>query len=130
PQARTGSAGRRTPRIVPLPSRCCAPLGSWRAILVASPRVALRRAIGGLWGRRSEVGEDRQNAAVVIVGGGKIELSEDIGHVLLDGAEADHKLARDGGVGPALSNERERLALARGELGERVLAAAGLCPHQ
>src|SRR5689334_17128516 len=61
--------------------------------------------LGGLHAARSEVGEHRQDAAVIVVGGGEVELAEDVGHVLLDGAERNHQLARDGGVGPALGDE-------------------------
>ena len=42
---------------------------------------------------------------MIVVGGREVELSEDIGDVLLHGAERDHQFTRDRGVGPALGDE-------------------------
>ena len=64
---------------------------------------------------RAQEGEHRQHPAVVIVAGRQVELGEDVRHVLLDRARRDHHLARDRGVGPALGDQLEHLALARRE---------------
>ena len=56
---------------------------------------------------------------MIVVGGGQVELGEDVGDVLLDRAGRDDERARDGGVGPALGHQAEHLALARGERAER-----------
>src|SRR5690606_19690016 len=116
---------------------------SWKKVPARSTTAAVdarpithRRARGeGATGRRSARGrwwsamsalqpaEDREDAAVVGVGGREVELGEDVPDVLLHGAVADHQLAGDGGVGPPLGHQLEHLALAGGELFERVAAA-------
>jgi hypothetical protein len=53
----------------------------------------------------------------------QLELREDPGHVLLDGAFGDHQLLGDRRVGAALGHQPEHLALARRQLLQRVLAA-------
>src|SRR3712207_6900001 len=50
-------------------------------------------------------------------------LPEDARDVLLHGALGDHEVRGDGGVRAALRHQLEHLALARGELLERVVAA-------
>ena len=52
---------------------------------------------------------------VVVVGGGEVELAEDVRDVLLDGAERDDERPRDRGVRAPLGHELEHLGLARGQ---------------
>jgi hypothetical protein len=59
---------------------------------------------------------------VILVRGGQAELAEDARHVLLDCAERDHHLVRDRLVRAALRHQLEHLALARGQILERVVA--------
>ena len=65
-----------------------------------------------------------EHPAVVAVGGRQVELGEDVGDVLLDGAVADDQRGGDGGVGAALGHEPQHLALAGRQPAERVAAAA------
>ena len=55
--------------------------------------------------------QDREHAAVVLVGGGQAELREDVADVLLDGLVADDELPGDRRVGPSLGHQRQHLAL-------------------
>src|SRR5690606_8998070 len=64
-----------------------------------------------------------EHPAVVVLGGGQVQLHEDVADVLLDGALAHHQLAGDGGVGAALGHEAEHLALAGRQPVERVAPA-------
>ena len=66
-----------------------------------------------------QVGEDRKDAAVVIIGCSQVELGEDVGDVLLDRSERDDEFARDRRIGSSLRDQLERLAFARGERVDR-----------
>ena len=58
----------------------------------------------------------------MIVGRGrKPELREDAADVRLDGLRADHELLADAVVRAALRHQAEHFALARAEIGERIL---------
>src|SRR3954467_11099145 len=48
--------------------------------------------------------QDRQHAAMILVGGAERQLLEDAGDVLLDGARGDHHAVRDGMFGAALGH--------------------------
>src|SRR5581483_8266788 len=78
------------------------------SILGASARPAVHRPAGHRRGRSPssvEVGEDGADPAVVVVGGLQVELEEDVGGVLGDGAFGDDEAVGDGGVGAALGHE-------------------------
>src|SRR4029450_6612531 len=79
----------------------------------------------GLSRRRSvpQEGEDGQDAAVVVLAVGQLQLLEDRLDVALDGARAEGGLAGDGAVRPAFGDERQHLALALGEGVEQGAAA-------
>src|SRR5579885_2771589 len=70
-----------------------------------------------------EVGEHREDAAVVAGRLRQIELGQDALHVLLDRADREHERLRDAGVGASFRHQREYLALARGESLERPVLA-------
>ena len=72
----------------------------------------------------AQVGEHGEHAAVVPGVGREAELREDARHVLLDRALGDDEPLADRLVRAALGHQLEHLALARGELVERVVAAA------
>jgi hypothetical protein len=61
---------------------------------------------------------------VVGVGGGQVQLGEDVADVLLDRAGADPQGLGDAVVGAALGHQLEDLQLAGGEAVQRVGAAA------
>ena len=63
----------------------------------------------------AQVGQDCQDAAVVVVGGLQVELEEDRRCALGDGALGDEQALGDGGVGAALRHQVQDLALARAE---------------
>ena len=65
-----------------------------------------------------EQGEHCEHTAVVVLGGGEVELLEDRLHVPLDRAPAQVELLGDCAVRAALGDQREHLALALGELVE------------
>src|SRR3954471_14285845 len=71
-----------------------------------------------------QVGAHRQHAPVLLPGGGQIELAEDTRDVALDRALGDEQLLLDRPVGEALGNQAQHLALAVGQLVERVAAVA------
>ena len=73
--------------------------------------------------QRSEVREHGEHATVVVRGRRQPELREDARDVLLDGAERDEQALRDRLVGAALGHQPEHLALAGGQLVERVVGA-------
>jgi hypothetical protein len=54
---------------------------------------------------------------------GETELLEDLLDMGLDGSLGDDKVLRDCFVGASLGHERQNLALAWGQLGERVVQA-------
>src|SRR3954463_3517259 len=72
----------------------------------------------------SEVGQDGEDAAVLLVGRRQAELEEHLADVLLDPAAGDDEALGDRGVGVALGHEAEHLALAWSELVEDVGASA------
>jgi diguanylate cyclase (GGDEF)-like protein len=63
-----------------------------------------------------EIGEHREDAAMIAARGGEFELVEDPRDVLLDGAERDDEGFGDPAVGPALGDEPEHLELTRRQL--------------
>src|SRR5687768_1794830 len=69
---------------------------------------------------RAEVREHGEDPAVVIVGGGKIELLEDRRDVLLDGPLRDRHALGDRLVRAALRDQPEHLLLAWAQLRERT----------
>src|SRR4051794_3482915 len=95
-----GSAGRGAAESVVMPS-----------ILRPCPATAQTGAppsVGGLSPGLQE-GQHSQDAAVVVVAGGQIELAEDARDVLLDGSGPDDHLARDRRVRASLGHELEHL---------------------
>ena len=70
-----------------------------------------------------EVCEHREHAAVRLWTDRQTEFEEHLLDVRLDGALRDEQSACDRAVGQALRHEAQHLALARGELGERVVPA-------
>src|SRR4051794_34726048 len=72
---------------------------------------------------RLEICQYGQDATVILGRRGEPELAEDARHVLLDGALGHDHLGGDRVVGAALGHQAEHLALARGELLERVVLA-------
>ncbi len=71
---------------------------------------------------RVEVGEDRQDPAVVVLRVGEVELAEDARDVLLRRALADHERGRDPDVRLPLGHRPEDLPLARGQGRQPVVA--------
>src|SRR5580658_2650553 len=71
----------------------------------------------------AEVAQHGEDATMVAVAGRQPEFGEDVVDVLLDRTAADDERVGDTGVGPAFGHESEDLALARGQLAERVAAA-------
>jgi hypothetical protein len=59
----------------------------------------------------SEVRQDRQDAAVGVVGQGQAELGQDVADVLADSCLGDDELPSDRGVGVSFGDEGENLAL-------------------
>ena len=70
--------------------------------------------------------DDREDAAVVVLRLRQSELGEDVPDVLLDRSLGEPELTGDAGVRAALGHERQHLAFARREDGERVVAASSL----
>ena len=64
--------------------------------------------------RGIEVGQDGQHPAVVVVGGGQIELAEDAGDVLGDGTVTEKQPLADGGVADRPSAISESTSRSRG----------------
>ena len=118
---RSPSRSATTAAAAPTATRAAACAG-WR---IASPRSTARwrwtarRAAGPASARacrslrRAQQREHRHHAPVLVVRVADVELGEDVGHVLLDGGEADDERLRDALVGLALGHEPEDLALAR-----------------
>src|SRR6185312_5659165 len=77
------------------------------------------RLTGGL-----QVSQNGEHTPVILCGGREPELREDARHVLFDGTEGDHHLLRDRLVRPALGHRLQHLALARGQLLERIVTPA------
>src|SRR3954447_647777 len=65
--------------------------------------------------------DHREHPAVVVAGLGQAELRQDAVHVLLNGSLRDPEAPADAGIGAPLGHQREHLALATGELLERIL---------
>src|SRR4051812_12931558 len=65
--------------------------------------------------------DHREHPAVVLVGLGQAELRQDAVHVLLNGSLRDPEAPADAGIGAPLGHQREYVALATGELLERIL---------
>ena len=72
-----------------------------------------------------QVLEHGEHAAMVLPGRPQPELVEDAGDVLLHDLRRDEQVTGDGGVGPALGEQREHLPLARGEFREGVPVPSG-----
>src|ERR1700680_2019534 len=73
-----------------------------------------------LAGSAAEVGEDGEDAPVVVIGRLHAEAQEDGRRVLGDGALGDDEPLGDGGVRAALGHQGEYLALAGAERGEEA----------
>src|SRR5271170_514154 len=100
-------------------------IGAWAPVPVVDMKViVIPRSSSG-----AEVAQHGQYATMVAVAGRQPEFGEDVVDVLLDGAAADHERAGDAGVGPAFGHEGQNLALARGQLAERVAAAGQQLRH-
>jgi len=69
--------------------------------------------------------DHREHPPVVVVGLGQAELRQDVVDVLLNGALRDPEAPPDAGIGAPLGHQREHVALATGELVERILDIAG-----
>jgi hypothetical protein len=65
------------------------------------------------------------DAPVLASVGRQVELGEDAADVRLDGLACHEEVIGDPAVGLTLGDEREHLALARGELGERIAGGGG-----
>jgi hypothetical protein len=72
-----------------------------------------------------EEGDDSEDAAVVVVGLGQVQLGEDGADVFLHGAFGDSQPPGDAGVGASFGHQREHLAFPGAEHGQRINAAAG-----
>src|SRR5205085_8282349 len=68
--------------------------------------------------------EHREHPAVVVGSRRQIELSEDAVHVRLDGLRAEHELLADASIRAPFGHELQDLALAAGQLLERIVLAA------
>src|SRR3954454_24875312 len=75
--------------------------------------------------RGAQVREHGEDPAVLVLALAQPELHEDVADVALHGAVGEPQALRDPGVGQPLGHQRQHLALARGELGQRVLDEAG-----
>jgi len=69
----------------------------------------------------SQIGDDREHAAVRVPVEGQAELSEDRADVGLHGLLRDPELSGDSGIRLPFRHEAEHLAFARGELGQGVV---------
>src|SRR3954447_23344749 len=65
--------------------------------------------------------DHREHPAVVVAGLGQLKLRQDAVHVLLNGSLRDPEAPADAGIGAPLGHQREHVALATGELFERIL---------
>src|SRR6202035_4458818 len=81
-----------------------------------------------LAGSAAQVGEDGEDAPVVVIGRLQAETQEDGRRVLGDSALGDNEPLGDGGVRAGLGHQGEYLALAGAERGEE--AAAGIAGRQ
>ena len=70
-----------------------------------------------------EVRDDSKHTPVMVVRLGQPKLREDAVHVLLNGSLGDPQAPGDAGIGAPLGHQREHVALARGELLERIVEA-------
>src|SRR5207244_2424852 len=75
---------------------------------------------------RAHVREYGEDSAVIVVALRKVELCEDRGHVLLDGAFSDHESLADSLVRAALRDECEHFAFARCQGVEWIVGATPL----
>ena len=73
---------------------------------------------------RPEIGQDGEDAAVVVLRVGQVQLSEDVADVLLGGTFRDPEQGADPDVCPTLGHGREHFAFPRRERGERVIRPA------
>src|SRR3954452_13567043 len=73
-----------------------------------------------------EKGDNGKHAAVVFVRLGQAELRKDAVHMLLDGSLGDPESPADAGVGAPFGHQREHVALASGEVLERIVGI----PHR
>src|SRR5580704_2074264 len=75
-----------------------------------SPARSLRRGAG------PQIREDGEHAPVILVGGGEVELHEDVADVRVDRLLGEDELLRDRVVRLALGDQREDLAFTVAEL--------------
>lgn len=75
----------------------------------------------------AQVGEDGENAAVAVLALGDVELQQDVAHVCLHRALAEHQALPDRGVGQTLGHQLEHASLAVGKPRE---LAPGCRVHQ
>ena len=75
---------------------------------------------GELITRPAEKSEHRMNASVLARVRREAELAEDASDMRLDGLPRHEELLADAAIGSSLGDQCEHLALARGEVGERV----------
>ena len=106
----------------PCPLRPVGPAGTRRPT-GSERRICGTRALGGcllLSGEAVRTGQDRRARAV-----GYAELEEDVTHVVLDRALGDEEQIGDLAVREAVSDQRQHLALARGQrvFGGRAMPA-------
>ena len=105
-------------------SRCPSPVGGPTLVRAEIPvvrAVAPARTAGAAAGSRTEVRQDGEHAAVVVLRVGQLELPEDVADVLLGGAFGDAEELGDPDVGPTLRHGREHLAFAWRERGQRIV---------
>src|SRR5215208_1167267 len=122
---------------------------SWALNIAAQPRLrlllavaserdssaALARLFAGCGYRYlrlgAEVGEHREDAAVVLLALRNPQLGEDASHVLLDRTLGDHEPLRDRAVRTSFGHQRQHLPLAVAQVVDRVVplpaAADQLC---
>src|SRR6478735_11488411 len=71
-----------------------------------------------------EVGDDRENASVVVLRRRELQLHEDAVDMLLDGAVGHQETACDAGVRATLGHEPEHFVLTRRQSLEGIVSAA------
>jgi hypothetical protein len=123
--ARDGEVGEEVDH---LRARACARPHRDRARRVrALTQVAGAQSAGG---RRIQVADDREHAAVVVSIHGKAQCVIDVRGVLDDRLLGQHQGCRDPGVAASLCHESEHLQLPRGEPTHRTAEATGPGEHQ
>src|SRR4051794_2014145 len=95
------------------------PTSKKAAPMPAAPRDGIRMSAP----LRAQVGQDGQDAPVVVLAGRHPELGEDRGDVLLHASLADAEAVADALVRPALGDQLQDLRLALGQAVERAAAA-------